>query len=116
MYRIALIIGEVYTKYLPFAEKHKISLNLDITNQAILTDQPDELKQHLDQHLDSALRRSSGGEITITLSGTSLDITDHGTILSKSACRLLSHGRIQVTSRIGFGTTVSIDLTKNSQK
>lgn len=114
MYRISLIIGEIYSKYLPFAEKNQISLNLDISDPSLLTDDPDQIKQEIDNHLSSALQRSRGGEITIAIHNKTLSITDNGTILSKTACKLLSHGRISVTSRIGFGTTVSINIAKEN--
>lgn len=115
MYRISIIIGEIYSKYLPFAEKNKITLNLDISDPAFTVNEAEKLKDQLDKHLKSALKRSPSGEITIALHDKILSITDNGTILSKPICRLLSHGRINVTSRVGFGTTVNIDLNSDQE-
>lgn len=113
MYRISIIIGEIYSKYLPFAEKNKITLNLDISDSAFTVNEAEELKNQLDEHLKSALKRTPGGEITIALHDKILSITDNGTILSKPICKLLSRGHINVTSRVGFGTTVSINLNSS---
>ena len=113
MHRISLIIGEVYNKYLPLAEQNRIRLNLDLGNNTATVDDPGEVQQSLEKHLDSALERSnSQSEITISLKERQIIITDSGTILSKTVCDLLSKGRVKVKSRVGFGTSVSINLKK----
>lgn len=50
MYRISLIISELYNKYLPSAEKADIRLDLDIIDDQWTTDESDlqELKSDID--------------------------------------------------------------------
>lgn len=115
MYRISLIISEVYQKYLPLAEQNRIQLNLDLGESTAETDNPKEIQQELEKHLDSALQRSNQGEITVSIKGSEIMITDTGTTLSHPVCALLSKGRVTVKSRVGFGTSVIIDLGKASQ-
>ena len=110
MYRLSLIISEIYNKYLPLAEKGSIALNLDFSDTTKTVDDPETIKSDLEKHLSSALDRSNRGEISIAVEENAIVITDSGTILSKPVCALLSKGRVNVASRVGFGTTVSISL------
>lgn len=110
MYRLSLIISEIYNKYLPLAEKGSVALNLDFSDTTKTVDDPEAIKADLEKHLSSALSRSDRGEINITVGENAIVITDSGTILSKPICALLSKGRVSITSRVGFGTTVRISL------
>ncbi len=111
MYRLSLIISEIYNKYLPLAEKDGIILDLDFSDTTKEISDPDRIKQFLDEHLSSALKRSdkgTGGEVTIGVTKEAITITDSATTLSHAACALLSNRYIDVSSRVGFGTTVKI--------
>lgn len=110
MYRLSLIISEIYNKYLPLAEKGSIALNLDFSDTTQTIDDPEAIKIDLEKHLSSALSRSDRGEISISVEQGAIVIADSGTILSKPICALLSKGRVDVTSRVGFGTTIRISL------
>lgn len=110
MYRLSLIISEVYNKYLPLAEKGHVALNLDFSDTTKTVDDPEAIKADLEKHLGSALDRSISGEVSIAVEQGAIVITDTGTTLSKPLCSLLSRGRVNVTSRVGFGTTVRISL------
>ncbi len=110
MYRLSLIISEIYNKYLPLAEKDGIILNLDFSDTTKEISDPERVKKYLDEHLDSTLKRTDKGEVTISVDKTSISITDSGTTLSHSACALLSNRYIDVSSRVGFGTTIKIFL------
>lgn len=110
MYRLSLIISEIYNKYLPLAEKDGIILNLDFSDTTKQISDPDRVKQDLEGHLSSALQRSDAGEVTVSVDKTAISITDTGTTLSPSTCSLLSNRYIDVSSRVGFGTTVKIFL------
>lgn len=110
MYRLSLIISEVYNKYLPLAEKGRVALNLDFSDTTKTVDDPEAIKADLEKHLGSALDRSISGEVSIAVEPDAIIITDSGTTLSKPLCSLLSRGRVNVTSRVGFGTTVRISL------
>lgn len=108
MYRLSLIISEIYNKYLPLAEKDGIILNLDFSDTTKEIADPDRVKKFLDEHLGSTLQRSDKGEVTIGVDKSSITITDSATTLSRAACALLSNRYIDVTSHVGFGTTVKI--------
>lgn len=110
MYRLSLIISEVYNKYLPLAEKGRVALNLDFSDTTKTVDDPEAIKADLEKHLSSALDHSISGEVSIAVESDAIIITDSGTTLSKPLCLLLSRGRVNVTSRVGFGTTVRISL------
>ncbi len=108
MYRLSLIISEIYNKYLPLAEKDGIILNLDFSDTTKEIADPERVKKFLDEHLSSTLQRSDKGEVTIGVDQSAITITDTATTLSHAACALLSNRYIDVTSHVGFGTTVKI--------
>lgn len=108
MYRLSLIISEIYNKYLPLAQKDGISLNLDFSDTTKEISNPEQIKKYLDENLSSTLKRSDKGDVTINVNSSAIIITDTGTTLSKAACALLSNRYIDVASRVGFGTTVKI--------
>ncbi len=110
MYRLSLIISEIYNKYLPLAEKEGIVLNLDFSDTTKEITDPDRIKQYLDDNLNDTLKRSNQGEVTISVDKTCITITDSATTLSHTACALLSNRYIDVSSRVGFGTTIKIFL------
>lgn len=111
MARIAVIISEIYTKYLPLAEKASIRLDLDVRDAGAEVDDEETLKTELEEHLKSALKRTTDGEIKISVQKHKIILKDSGTTLSPTACALLSRGRIKVKSRVGFGTSVEINFS-----
>lgn len=115
MYRLSLIIGEIYNKFLPLTQNRRLSLNLDFSDTTQEITDPEAIKTALEAALESAFQRTDKGEINIVVQREEILITDPGTILSKTACALLSHGRVQVSSRVGFGTTVRIALKPNAE-
>lgn len=116
MYRLSIIISEIYNKYLPLAEKNGIRLNLDFADTTQEISDPEEIAKELDEHLSSALKRTDRGEIKISVDRQKITITDTGTTLSKPICSLLSKGLVTVKSRVGFGTSVILDLSKIKSK
>ncbi len=108
MFRLSLIINEVYNKYLPLAEKGGVSLNLDFRDSTQTIDEPKALQADLEKHLDSVIKNSDRGDIKITVQKDAIIISDSQTVLSKTLCSLLSSDHITVKSRIGFGTTITI--------
>ena len=111
MERLSDTINEIYRKYLPIVQKHGITLNLDFPDTTITIHEKSEkerLKKALDRTLKSATSRTKSGCITISVRPGKIIVSDSGTILSKSACDLLSGEHIEVKSRVGFGTTVTI--------
>lgn len=117
MYRLSTIVSEVYNKLLPLAENSRIQLSLDFPDTTQEVSDPATVKSDLEQYLNSALSRTNGGKITLTVRKNQITITDTGTILSKPICAMMSSDRVKVKSRVGFGTNVIITLAsnKNSQ-
>lgn len=112
MYRLSLIISEIYNKYLPLAEKNGIQLNLDFADTTQEITDPETISKELNDHLSSALQRTDQGEVKIAVDKQHITITDTGTVLSKPICALLSKGIVTVKSRVGFGTSVILDLSQ----
>lgn len=110
MYRLSFVISEIYNKYLPLAEKAGISLNLDFPDTTQKIKEPSRVKKHLDDSMDSALKRTIKGEIKIEVKKNHIIVRDTGTVLSKPMCELISGEHVKVVSRVGFGTTVTISL------
>lgn len=115
MKRLSLLISDVYNKYLPFSESQKIELNLNISGSDGEVHDSDEVQAHLDEHLHRLLKKSRRhGVISIGVQGDNIVICDSETILSPLICSTLSHGRVEVKSRVGFGTTVYISTKPKS--
>ncbi|MBQ2660118.1 HAMP domain-containing histidine kinase [Candidatus Saccharibacteria bacterium] len=109
MYRLSLVINEIYNKYLPLATKAGISLNLDFPDSTMKVKNPEKLKKALDENLDSALKRTIKGEVSLNVFSDRIEIRDSGTVLSAPAKALLEmNEHIKVSSRVGFGTKVTI--------
>ena len=109
MGKLSTVISKLYQKYQPLASAAKIELDLDIRSDETIDDEK-ALSADLEKQLDSALKRAPQGQIKISVRNQKITISDNGTVLSKPVCKLLSNNRIQVKSRTGFGTKVSIDL------
>lgn len=110
MYRLSLIINEVYLKYLPLAEKVGITLNLDFpdTTTEIEKEKSERVKLSIDKSLRSAIKTSLKGEIKIEVLKNKIVISDSGTVLSEAARKVLEAMNLEVKTKIGFGTTVTI--------
>lgn len=108
MYRLSLIINEIYNKYLPLAKEAGITLNLDFPDPTQKVSNPEKIKKALDNHLGSAVKRTPKGEISISVHKDKIVIRDTGTILSKPVIALMSSEHVSVKSRVGFGTTITI--------
>lgn len=110
MYRLSLVINEIYNKYLPLAEKAGITFNLDFPDPTAKVLEPETIKNKLDKHVESALGRTVKGEIAINVHRDKIVITDTGTVLSKPMIAMLTSEKVTVKSRVGFGTTVTIEF------
>lgn len=108
MYRLSLIIDEIYLKYLPLAKRAGLTLNLDFPDPTLKIAQGEKVKKGLEKSLKTMLKKSFKGEITIRVTQDGIEIEDSGTVLSKTACLLLSNDFLTVKSKVGFGTTVVI--------
>lgn len=112
MYRLSLIISEIYNKFLPLAEKNGIQLNLDLIDSDVVTEELTGIKDDVEKAISEAIGRSAQGEIAIQVNSEEIIISDTGTTLSRPVCALLSGKYIDVSSRVGFGTKVRISLER----
>lgn len=108
MYRLSIIINEIYLKYLPLAAKAGLTLNLDFPDTTIQVQDGEKIKKDVEKTIRSALSKSIKGEITIAVSKGKIVITDTGTVLSKTLINMLENDHIEIKSRVGFGTVVTI--------
>lgn len=108
MERIADTINKIYLKYLPIVKKLGISLDIDFPDTTLTISEKTRVEKDLEKSLKSAVSRSRGGRITITVRPGKIIVADNGTTLSKTTCELLSSEHVKVKSRVGFGTTVTI--------
>ena len=117
MYRLSLVINEIYNKYLPEAIKAGVELNLDFPDPTLRVEAPSRVKKHLDEHVPKAILRVSNadvargsrkrkGEVRISVSKIGVELRDTGTTLSPGVIKLLSSSRVEVKSRVGFGTRI----------
>ena len=108
MYRLSIIINEIYNKYLPLATNAGISLNLDFPDPTIEAKDVEKIKKNLDKSLSAAVGRTLKGEISISVHKGKIIVKDTGTTLSGPACALLSGEHVKVVSIEKTGTTVTI--------
>lgn len=120
MKRLSLLINDVYNKYLPLSEKQHVSLDLNITDFDDEVDDVEEIQAHLDDQLQNLLKKPrKNGAISLGIQHGYIVIRDSETALSPLVCAALSHGRVEIKSRVGFGTTVYISVkskTPDEQK
>ncbi len=116
MNKFVQTIHNLYNKVLPIAQNSGVELNLDYSDPSSLdidveTDDP-ELKAELEEELKNAITRTNSGSVKLRVSNGVVTISDTGTVLSRPLCESLSHGRVKVKSRVGFGTSIDISLAK----
>lgn len=115
MKRLSILISDIYNKYLPLSKNQHIELNLGVIDSDSEVIDAEEVEAHLDEQLQQLLKKSRNhGAISLGIEKGNIIIHDSETILSPLACAGLSHGRVEVKSRVGFGTTIRI-LAKDQQ-
>ncbi len=115
MYRLSLIISEIYNKFLPLAEQNGIRLNLDLIDTEAVAEELAGIKNDIEKAVSEAIDRSPQGEIAIQVNKQEIIISDTGTTLSRPVCAMLSGKHVQVSSRVGFGTKVRISLERTEK-
>lgn len=109
MERISETISKIYEKYLPIVKKVGATLDVDFPDTTITIREKERVERDLDKTMQSAVKRAkTNGRIVITVRPGKVIIKDNGTVLSKTTCDLLSTEHINIKSRVGFGTTVTI--------
>lgn len=111
MERITDVVNKIYQKYLPIVKKLGVSLDIDFPDTTLTIGEKskkERVEKALDKSIKNAVSRARGGRITISVRPGKIIVTDDGTTLSKTTCKLLTTEHVKVKSRVGFGTTVTI--------
>ena len=109
MERISETINKIYLKYLPIVKRVGVTLDVDFPDTTLTIREKERVERDLDKTMESAVKRAkNNGRIVIQVRKGKIIIKDNGTILSKTTCDLLSTEHVKVESRLGFGTTVTI--------
>ncbi len=112
MTKLSDLLIPIYKSLLPLCERHKISLNLDLTNPS--TELPVDRRQFnatLKPHLLSALTRKPT-TITLGTKDAQIYIKDNGKSLTKSEREQLTNETTLVHSRHGYGTTLTLKVPR----
>ncbi len=112
MERISEVVGNIYQKYLPIAKNFGITLDLDFPDITLTVREKAKLESDIDKNMRLAVNRSKNtknARIIISVRPGKVTITDNGTTLSKDTAKLISSEHVKVKSRVGFGTTVTIE-------
>lgn len=108
MYRLSIIIEDVFRKYLPIAEKLGVTFDIDFPDPTKRISSPSRVKEPLDKHVSSALKRTKGA-VKVLVKQDGIEILDNGTVLSPVSLALINKpDHIIAKSRVGFGTSVFI--------
>lgn len=108
MERLSEIISRLYEKYLPKIKAVGITFDLDFPDTTIIVKDKERVEKDLDKSLSSAITRAKNGKIKITVRKNKITVSDSGLVLDRSTCEKLSNDYVKVKSRVGFGTTVTI--------
>ncbi len=108
MEKISEIINGIYQKYLPIVKRLGITLDIDFPDTTLTFREKERVARDLDKTMRLATERSKNGRISITVRPGKIIVADDGTILSPTVCKMLTSEHVEVKSRVGFGTTVTI--------
>jgi len=120
MAKVADSLISLYKIALPFCERKKIALNLDLIDPSLSTDQSQrQLTTNLKPYLqDAILRTKRNGTITIGAKNTSgktieIFIKDTGEAIPKAKrATLATTENIDIHPRHGYGTTITLEYPK----
>ncbi len=111
MYRLSAVIEEMFTKYLPLAEKRNVKFNLDFPDSTRRISRVFTVKKMLDKHLELAIKRAQH-EVSLKVLSDDISIKDDGVALTPEKIEELKGEDeiVIIKSRVGFGTDVKIGL------
>ena len=117
MAKVADSLISLYKIALPFCERQKIALNLDLIDPSLDADlEQRQLTNQLKPYLQSAILRTKQGSITLGARGgrqkVQIFIKDTGQAIPKSERLAMTTDRLEVHSRHGYGSTVTLKFDK----
>lgn len=111
MYRLSAVIEEMFSKYLPVAEKRGVRFNLDFPDSTRRIGRIFTVKKLLDEHLALAIKRAQH-EVSLKVLDEAISIRDDGVALSPAQIAEIQDDElIKIKSRVGFGTDVRISIS-----
>lgn len=109
MKRLSLIISDIYNKYSPTLKDQKIVFDLNVSEFDEDVADAEDIESHLDKQLKNLLKESrKHGAISLGIEKGRVVIRDSETVLLPLVCRAFSGRRVEVKSRVGFGTAIYI--------
>ena len=111
MYRLSVIIEEIYQKYAPLAERRGLRFNLDFPDLTRRIERPSSVRKPLEALMPGAVKRAER-EVSLMVAKDYIIVRDDGVALAPDAVCELSEGfeNVSAKSRVGFGTEVKIRL------
>ncbi len=112
MERFSDSVSDIVKKYLPKFREASITFDLDFPDTTINIEDKDRVKKDIEKGLKSSISRTKNGRIKLTIKKGEISITDTGTVIDKTTCKNMTTEHFKVKSRVGFGTTFTINLAK----
>jgi len=118
MAKVSDVLISLYKIALPFCERRKIALNLDLADPSLTVDISERiLKYELRTYIQNSFSRTKQGAITIGSKSGQKDvlifIKDTGSAIPKSQRTAMeANPHVQVHSRHGYGTTITLKYPK----
>lgn len=119
MARLSDITNPIFREYTPILNRVGIELDLDLKNPITEVKNPKPLEFELKKYLEftTVLQATSDGNLRTTDKRIVISdrphqviIKDHSAVLSPEQRQLLTSDTTSIKSRVGFGTTVTIDF------
>lgn len=114
MVKIAESLISLYKLALPFCDRKKIALNLDISDPSLsLKMEKRQLDNILKPFLQGSITRTKSGAITLgskrDQEGIKIFVKDTGEAIPKSKrTEMMTDENIEIHSRHGYGTTITV--------
>ncbi|MDO4612374.1 MAG: hypothetical protein Q4B29_02880 [Candidatus Saccharibacteria bacterium] len=108
MERLSKIIQPIYQKFLPEAKKKNICFNLDFPDTTLKVANACDLEKKLSKILKVAFKRSTNESVSIFVHPGKVTIKDTGILLDNVTRENFKKDNLEVKSRIGFGTEITI--------
>jgi len=117
MAKVADSLISLYKIALPFCDRKKIALNLDLLDPSLDADlEQRQLTNQLKPYLQNAIMRTSQGSITLGARSNrrtiEIFIKDTGQAIPKTERDQMSTNRLDIHSRHGYGTTITLKFDK----
>ena len=119
--KLADVVNPIFREYTPLLRRIGLILDLDLKNPTTPVNNPDalqfELKKYLDftltpdKSLSGALRSTPGRIVISDQPAHHLSVKDTSLVISPAQRQALTSKVTSVKSRVGFGTTFTINLS-----